>query len=40
MNKIENDVLNKIQSLSIDETCARKDYKNEIVADWKKNRKK
>ncbi|CAH2087914.1 unnamed protein product [Euphydryas editha] len=39
-NKINNDVLNKIQSLTIDETCVRKDYNNVIVEDWKKNRKK
>ncbi|XP_050355249.1 uncharacterized protein LOC126776670 [Nymphalis io] len=40
MKKIENDVLNKSQSLSIDETCANKDYKNVVVEEKKKKRKK
>ncbi|XP_047538702.1 tektin-3-like [Vanessa atalanta] len=38
--KIENDILNKSQSLFIDETCANKDYKNEVVQTKKKKRKK
>ncbi|XP_046970716.1 uncharacterized protein LOC124537833 [Vanessa cardui] len=38
--KIEDDILNKSQSLSVDETCANKDYRNEVLQNKKKKRKK
>ncbi|XP_045778342.1 uncharacterized protein LOC123876209 [Maniola jurtina] len=37
--KIENDILNKQQALSVEEMCATKDYTDAIVGEWKRRKK-
>ncbi|XP_034836619.1 tektin-2-like [Maniola hyperantus] len=37
--KIENDILNKQQALSVEEKCASKDYTDVIVGEWKRRKK-
>ncbi|XP_038218719.1 uncharacterized protein LOC119837275 [Zerene cesonia] len=38
--RIESDILNKDQAISVDETCADKDYRNAKIENWKERKKK